>query len=335
MTDSILIIAEAGVNHNGDLELARQLVNEASRANADIVKFQTFTAENLVTPNASKATYQKLNDDATENQLQMLKRLELDREAHQQLFDHCIDKKIEFLSTGFDFESLELLSRLGQVRFKIPSGEITNLPYLRQVGRYGRPIIMSTGMATLKEVEAALTAVEVAGTARDKLTLLHCTTAYPAPAEETNLRAMQTMADTFGVNIGYSDHTLGTEVAIAAAALGATVIEKHITLDRNLPGPDHKASLETTEFGHMVRAIRRIEAALGDGTKQPARSEKDNILIARRSIVAAMPISKGETFTEINITTKRPASGLSPMLWDEIVGQPSPRKFDMDEPIEL
>lgn len=335
MNNSVFIIAEAGVNHNGDISLARQMIEVACEARADAIKFQSFKAEELVTTSAPKAAYQADPNSKLENQYSMLKRLELSPEHHQQLIDCCLQHKIEFLSTGFDEESIDMLNKLGQVRFKIPSGEITNLPYLRHIGGLGKPIIMSSGMATLEEIEAAIETIESAGTSRDNLIILHCTTAYPAILQDVNLRAMSTIRHAFDVKVGYSDHTLGLNVPIAAAALGATVIEKHFTLDRNLPGPDHKASLEPEELKDMVAAIRNIEIALGDGLKKPVAAELVNMSSARRSIVARKPIAKGEKFTELNIAAKRPGTGLSPMLWDQVIGQHSTREFEQDELIEL
>ena len=330
-----LIIAEAGVNHNGDLALALQLIDVAANAEADVVKFQTFSADRLVTTHARKADYQKETTAADESQHAMLRRLELTRDMHETLIAHCRARGIGFLSTAFDIESVELLVQLGLDCFKIPSGEITNLPYLRQVGRYGRPVILSTGMATLGEIEAALEVLEQAGTLRDRITVLHCNTEYPTPMADVNLRAMLAIRDAFGVAIGYSDHTAGIEVAIAAVALGATVIEKHFTLDRNLPGPDHRASLEPEELTAMVSAIRHIEEALGDGIKRPSTSELKNQAVARKSLVAACAIRAGEAFSERNLAAKRPGTGLSPMRWDELLGRKAPRAFAPDELIEL
>ena len=330
-----LIIAEAGVNHNGDLALARKLIDVAAAAGADRVKFQTFSADRLVTIQARKADYQIHSTDAGESQHAMLRRLELSRQMHAELIAHCRSCGIEFFSTGFDPESVELLVELGLRSFKIPSGEITNLPYLRSVGRYGMPVILSTGMANLGEIEAALAALEQAGTPRNRITVLHCTTEYPAPMSEVNLRAMLTIRDAFGVAVGYSDHTPGIEVAIAAVALGATVIEKHFTLNRSLPGPDHKASLEPDELRAMVKAIRNIELALGDGIKRCSSSELKNRPIGRKSIVAARPIEAGETFSTDNLTVKRPGTGVSPMRWDEVLGRKAAREFAADELIEL
>lgn len=330
-----VIIAEAGVNHNGDLVLARQLIDVAAEAGADLVKFQTFSADRLVTTHAIKADYQTKATDAGESQHAMIRRLELTRDMHEALIAHCKSRGIQFFSTGFDPESIDLLVELGLDCFKIPSGEITNLPYLRHVGRYGKPVILSTGMATLGEIEAALAVLEQAGTSRDHITVLHCNTEYPTPMADVNLRAMLTIRDAFAVAVGYSDHTAGIEVSIAAVALGATVIEKHFTLDRNLPGPDHKASLEPNELKAMVAAIRNIEQALGDGIKRPSVSELKNKPIARKSLVAACAIRAGELFSETNLVAKRPGTGLSPMRWEEVLGRKAPRDFARDELIEL
>lgn len=330
-----LIIAEAGVNHNGDLGLARQLIDAAVEAGADLVKFQTFSADRLVAAHARKANYQRQNTDAGESQHAMLRRLELTRDTHEVLIAHCKLRGIRFFSTGFDPESVDMLAELGLDRFKIPSGEITNLPYLRHVGRYGKPVILSTGMATFDEVGAALDVLERAGTSRGSITVLHCNTEYPTPMLDVNLRAMLTIRDAFGVAVGYSDHTLGIEVPIAAVALGATVIEKHFTLGRNLPGPDHKASLEPNELKMMVSAIRNIELAMGDGIKRPSPSETKNMSVARRSLVAACAIRVGEVFSESNLAVKRPGTGLSPMRWDDVLGRKATRDFAPDELIEL
>ena len=330
-----LIIAEAGVNHNGDLAMARKLIEVAANAGADRVKFQTFSADRLVTTKASKADYQIQASDAGESQHTMLRRLELTRGMHDELISHCESQGIQFFSTGFDVESIDLLVRLGLDSFKIPSGEITNLPYLRHVGGYGKPVILSTGMASLGEIEAALTALERAGTLRNQITVLHCTTEYPAPMADVNLRAMLTIRDAFGVAVGYSDHTQGIEVAIAAVALGASVIEKHFTLDRSLPGPDHKASLEPNELKAMVAAIRNVEQALGTGSKFASPSEIKNRPVSRKSIVAARAIEQGEIFSIDNLAVKRPGTGISPMRWDEIVGRKAPRSYGRDELIEL
>lgn len=332
---SVLIIAEAGVNHNGDMSLAKRLIDAAADAGADLVKFQTFRADALVAAHAPKADYQMKTTSAGESQHQMIRRLELTLDMHEELIAHCRTRGIEFFSTGFDIGSIDLLVELGLSSFKIPSGEITNLPYLRHVGSFGKPVIISTGMATLDEVGAALEVLERAGTPRARITVLHCTTEYPAPKSEVNLRAMLTIRDRFGVAVGYSDHTQGIEIPIAAVALGATVIEKHFTLDRSLPGPDHKASLEPAELSAMVSAIRNVEIALGDGVKRPARSETANIGIARKSIVAARAIRSGERFTEDNVAVKRPGTGISPMRWDDVIGKTAKRDFVADDLIEL
>ncbi|MFZ4646222.1 MAG: N-acetylneuraminate synthase [Gemmataceae bacterium] len=331
----ILIIAEAGVNHNGNLDLAHHLIDAAVAAEADVIKFQTFSAERLVTSEAKKAEYQTKTTDASESQQAMLRRLELTYETHLQLRAHCRTSGIEFFSTGFDLASVDMLADLGLERFKVPSGEITNLPYLRHVGRYGKPVLLSTGMATLGEIEAALAVLEAAGTPREYITVLHCTTEYPTPMTDVNLRAMLSIRDAFKVAVGYSDHTPGIEVPIAAVALGATVIEKHFTLDRNLDGPDHRASLEPAELKAMVKAIRNVELSLGDGIKRPGASEIRNIPIVRKSLVAAHAIRTGEPFTEANLTVKRPGTGLSPMWWDIVVGRKAARDYAPDELIEL
>jgi N,N'-diacetyllegionaminate synthase len=335
MTNRVLIIAEAGVNHNGDLRLAKQLIDAAADSGADLVKFQTFNADRQVTRLAKKADYQTQATDGNESQYEMLRRLELTEQIHHDLISHCNTRGIGFFSTGFDTESVDFLVGLGQNHFKIPSGEITNLPYLRHIGRLGKSVILSSGMATLGEIEDAIDALEHAGTLRSSLTVLHCTTEYPTPMNEVNLRAMQSIHTAFGLAVGYSDHTRGIEVAIAAVAMGATVIEKHFTLDRNLPGPDHMASLEPQELKAMVAAIRNIEIALGDGIKRLTPSEAKNKPIARKSIVATRPIKAGEIFNAKNTTAKRPGTGISPMRWDEIMGRPASRDFAQDELIEL
>ncbi|MEK7248307.1 MAG: N-acetylneuraminate synthase [Chloroflexota bacterium] len=329
-----LIIAEAGVNHNGDMALALQLIDAAAAAGADLVKFQTFNAGRLVTTSARKADYQMRATDEVESQHGMLQRLELSREMHERLIAHCLTRGIGFFSSAFDPESIDLLVDLGLGRFKIPSGEITNLPYLRHLGRYGKQVILSTGMATMPEIGAALAVLEQAGTPTDRVTVLHCSTEYPTPMDDVNLRAMLTIRDTFGVNVGYSDHTPGIEVATAAVALGAAIIEKHFTLDRQLPGPDHAASLEPAELKAMVQAIRNIEHALGDGIKRPTASELRNRPIVRKSLVAARSIRAGELYSNDNVAVKRPGTGCSPMRWDEIIGRPAPRDLASDEMIE-
>ena len=335
MIRKILIIAEAGVNHNGDINLAKKLIDSAAGAGADIVKFQTFNASRQVTSAAKKADYQMQSTDCAESQFDMLRKLELTETMHHELIAHCVKNNIGFLSTGFDIESINLLVDLGQDCFKIPSGEITNLPYLRHIGGLRKNIILSTGMANLGDIEAAIDVLECAGTPRIKITVLHCTTEYPTPMAEVNLRAMHSIHEAFGTAVGYSDHTQGIEVAIAAAAMGATVIEKHFTLDRKLPGPDHQASLEPAELIAMVRAIRNIEEALGDGIKRLTPSEVKNKSVVRKSIVAIREIKAGETFTVENITAKRPGTGISPMRWDEVLGGIAPRDFLLDELIEL
>lgn len=329
------IIAEAGVNHNGDLARALAMVDVAADAGADAVKFQTFRAARLVTAQASKASYQERSGVAGEGQLGMLSRLELPLAAHHDLIARCHTRGIEFLSTGFDVESLEELHELGVARYKIPSGEIDNTPYLRHVARFGAPLIMSTGTATLTEVTAALDTLLSAGARREQVTVLHCTTSYPTLFEDVNLRAMLTIRDTLGVAVGYSDHTLGIEVPIAAVAMGAVVIEKHFTVDRSLPGPDHAASLEPPELAAMVRGIRHVEVALGSPEKRPTAAEQEIRAAIRKSIVAARPIRTGERYTAECLTTKRPAGGLSPARWDDVLGRRAPRDFAQDEAIEL
>lgn len=331
---SVLIIAEAGVNHNGNIELAYRLIDNAVSAGADIVKFQTFTADSLATPKAPKAAYQNQTTGDVESQYQMLKRLELSRDMHELLIEHCRVSGIRFLSTGFDIASVDLLVELGQNFFKIPSGEITNLPYLRHIGGYAKPIILSTGMATLGEIETALEVLQKSGTHIDLISVLHCNTEYPTPMQDVNLLAMRTIKNAFGVSVGYSDHTKGIEVPIAAVAIGATIIEKHFTLDCTLPGPDHKASLEPKEFKEMVKAIRNIEMALGDGRKYPTTSEVKNKNIARKSLVASAPIRAGEKLTINNLTVKRPGTGISPMRWDEFLGKNASRAYAINELIE-
>ena len=327
----VLIIAEAGVNHNGTLELARKLVDVASDCAADIVKFQTFTADSIVSRSAEKAQYQKETTSTSESLHGMIKKLELDKETHLELNTYCKEKRIEFLSSPFDNRSIDLLDELGLERLKIPSGEINNLPYLRHIGSFAKPIILSTGMSNLSEIEAALDILEKAGTSRDEITVLHCNTEYPTPMEDVNLNAMLTIRRKLGVKVGYSDHTLGIEIPIAAVALGATVIEKHFTLDRNLPGPDHRASLEPGELKDMIKSIRNIERAMGDGVKKPSPSETKNIPIARKSIVVKMSIKKGEIFSDENLTVKRSGAGTSPMEWDNLIGRYSEKDYHPDD----
>lgn len=327
----IFIIAEAGVNHNGDINIAKKLIDAAAEAGADAVKFQTFKAEKLVSKSAQKAEYQKHTTDKDESQFEMIKKLELDRAAHEELIAYCKLKNLMFMSTPFDSESIELLNNFGMTIFKIPSGEITNLPYLRQIGRLGKKVILSTGMADIGEIEDAIDILIESGAAKEGITVLHATTEYPAPIEDVNLKAMITIGKTFDVSYGYSDHTPGIEIPIAAAALGASVIEKHFTLDRNMEGPDHKASLEPDELKSMIRAIRNIEKAFGNGIKKPSASEFKNKDIARKSIVAAAVIKKGEIFTENNITVKRPGNGISPMRWDEVIGTAAQKDYEEEE----
>lgn len=334
--DRIIIIAEAGVNHNGDMEIAKSLIDAAATAGADYVKFQTFKADKLTTRSAGKANYQSLaTDSICEGQHAMLSRLELSEKDHRELLAHCNNRNIGFLSTAFDIDSLDFLVSLGINLFKIPSGEINNLPYLQHIGKQKGNIILSTGMATLAEIETAINVLQEAGTTKDKITVLHCTTEYPAPIEEVNLRALKTIRAAFKVRVGYSDHTKGIEIALAAAALGASVIEKHFTLNRKLPGPDHQASLEPEELLQMIYSIRNIEKAMGNGIKQPTPSEMCNIKVARKSIVAIRNISQGELFSLENIGIKRPGNGLSPMLWDHVLGKAAAYNFTADELIRL
>jgi N,N'-diacetyllegionaminate synthase len=332
---SVFIIAEAGINHNGSLKLAKKMIDVAAEAGADAVKFQTFKAERLVSKFAPKADYQKRTTGSKESQLAMLKKVELDISSHQELIKYCKKRRIAFLSSPFDLESIEFLDELGLEVFKIPSGEITNLPYLRKIGKLKKKVILSTGMANLKEIRDALEILRKAGTSLKNITVLHCNTEYPTPMEDVNLLAMLTIKKTFGVKVGYSDHTLGIEVPIAAVALGSTVIEKHFTLNKSMEGPDHKASLDPTELTVMVKSIRNIEKALGKGVKNPSPSELKNKKIVRKSIVALRDIKKGELFKEENITVKRPAFGINPMEWDNIIGKFAPRDFKEDELIEL
>lgn len=336
MSNHVFIIAEAGVNHDGSLERAKAMIDAAAKAQVDAIKFQTFTAETLVTRAAKKADYQQTTTGAVESQYEMLKKLELSAADFRELKAYCEFCQVEFLSTPFDLSAIDLLVNLGIKKWKLPSGEITNLPYLRKIGAFRQDIILSTGMSDLDEIAAALAILESAGTAREQITLLHCNTEYPTPMRDVNLKAMVTLRNAFpGLNgVGYSDHTLGIEAPTAAVALGATVIEKHYTLDCSLPGPDHRASLEPDKLAAMVRAIRNIEAALGDGVKQPSPSELKNKPIARKSIVAARRIAAGEVFTIQNLTVKRPGTGISPMRWDDVVGRVADRDYDADEVID-
>ena len=331
-----IIIAEAGVNHNGSIDIAKKLVDAAVDAGVDIIKFQTFKAENLVSKDAKKADYQKANiGDGDDSQLRMLKKLELSAADHAELMAYCKAKGIRFWSTAFDMESMDFLHSLNLGLWKIPSGEITNYPFIKKIASFGEPVIMSTGMCDEADIRNALNALTSNGLQKDKITVLHCNTQYPTPMDDVNLRAMLTIRNNFGVRVGYSDHTRGIEVPIAAVALGAEVIEKHFTLDRNMEGPDHKASLEPTELKAMVAAIRNIERALGTGKKRVTTSEKGNISVARKSIVAATRIKKGETLTETNLTVKRPGTGISPMKWESVVGTKATKDYQPDELIVL
>lgn len=330
---SVTIIAEAGVNHNGSLAIAKKLVEEAAHAGADYVKFQTFRAEQLSSAQASQADYQKETAGNFTSQQEMLRALELSADAHEALYSHCQAYGIGFLSTPFDMESIALLQPFDLPFWKIPSGEITNYPYLVRLARTGKPIVLSTGMSTLQEVAQAVTLLQEEGSG--EITLLHCNTEYPTPFEDVNLRAMQTLSKRFGLTVGYSDHTPGIEVCIAAAACGAQILEKHFTLDKTMQGPDHRASLEPDELSAMIRAVRNIEKAMGSIEKAVSPSESRNILTIRKSIVAACQIKAGDVFTEKNLTTKRPASGICPMRWHEILGKRAERDFQEDEAIVL
>jgi N,N'-diacetyllegionaminate synthase len=330
---SVFIIAEEGVNHNGSLKLAKKLIDVASASGADAVKFQTFKAKNLVVKNSQKANYQKNTGSQKETQFSMLQKLELSQEMHLELINYSINKHIKFLSSPFDHESIKLLNDLGLEIFKIPSGEITNLPYLRHVGKLNKKIILSTGMSKMAEVKNALKILINSGTKKKNITVLHANTEYPTPMNDVNLRAMVTMGKELNVEYGYSDHTLGIEVDIAAVAMGASCIEKHFTLDSNMDGPDHKASLQPEQLAEMVRAIRNIEKALGSHIKKPSKSELSNLQIVRKSIIAKTPIKKGEVFTQANLSIKRPGTGISPMKWDEIIGTKAKKNYNEDEPI--
>jgi len=335
---SVFIIAEAGVNHNGDVETAKKLIDAAVEAGADAIKFQTFKTEQLVCKSAPQAEYQMKNNaenGEVATQFSLLKKLEINRDAHRELFDYCRQAGIVFISTPFDLESIELLKSLGLEMIKVPSGEITNYPYLKKIGRTFGKVILSTGMADLGEIEDALDILTDNGVDRQKITVLHCNTEYPTPIQDVNLRAMLTIKHAFGVNIGYSDHTLGIEVSIAATALGATVIEKHFTLDKNMEGPDHAASLEPDELMMLVRGIRNTEKSLGSPIKKPSFSESKNKPIVRKSIIAAQFIKQGESFTEQNLCVKRPGTGISPMNWDQVINQIARRDFLEDEIIDL
>lgn len=329
--DRVFIIAEAGVNHNGDLERALRLVDAAAQAGADAVKFQTFQAESITSKAAPLATYQKKNGAEADSQFEMLKKLELSEQDHEVLRKYAQEKNILFFSTGFDIPSLHLLKKMGLSLFKVPSGEITNLPYLEVMAELAEEVIISTGMSSVHEVQDAVKVFLDRGFSKEDLVVLHCNTEYPTPFEDVHLRAMAQLGQTLGVRYGYSDHTLGIEIPIAAAALGAVVLEKHFTLDKNLPGPDHRASLDPNELKAMVEGIRRIEKALGQSEKKPSPSELKNIGVARKSIVTAKSIKKGDLFTTENLTTKRPGTGLSPMKWHAVLGTPALRDYEEDE----
>lgn len=327
----VYIIAEAGVNHNGNINIAKQMVQIAASCGADAVKFQTFKAEKSISKSAQKADYQKQNTSKEESQFEMIKRLELSKQDHIDLITHCKKFGIDFLSTPFDIESLNLLKELGITTTKIPSGEIINLPYLRAISKLKNKIILSTGMSNLNEISDAIAVLTSDKISKNDITILHANTEYPTPFEDANLNAITTIKNTFGCDVGYSDHTNGIEAAVAAVALGAVVIEKHFTLDRGMDGPDHKASLEPEELKLMIQAIRNIELALGDGIKQPSKSEMKNINIARKSIVASRDIKKGEILSEENLACKRPGDGINPMKWDEIVGRIAQKDYSKDD----
>lgn len=336
MSNHTLIIAEAGVNHNGSLDIAKQLVDEAVDAGVDIIKFQTFKADKLVSKDAKKAEYQKQNiGDSDDSQYQMLKKLELSESDHQELVAYCHQKGIRFWSTAFDIESIDFLHSLELGLWKIPSGEITNYPFIKKIALLHEPVIMSTGMCDEDDIRNALDVLLKNGLTKDQITILHCNTQYPTPMKDVNLKAMLTIKHDFETAVGYSDHTRGIEVPIAAVALGAEVIEKHFTLDRNMAGPDHKASLEPQELKAMVQAIRNIESALGTGIKQVSESERGNIAVARKSIVASTYIKKGETLTDSNLSVKRPGTGISPMLWETVVGTKATKDYQPDDQIQI
>lgn len=330
-----LIIAEAGVNHNGSIKLAKEMISVAANSGADFIKFQTFITEDNITKNAKKADYQKKYTDSNETQYDMIKKLELSKTDHIELINHCKLKNIKFLSTAFDLESVDLLNEFNIPLYKIPSGEITNYPLIKYIGSFGKPILLSTGMSNIEEIEQAMSILIESGTKKKDITILHCNTEYPTPFEDVNLQAMVSIRDKFQVKVGYSDHTLGIEVPIAATAMGAEVIEKHFTLDRNFAGPDHAASLEPEELKKMVQSIRNIECSLGDGVKRVSKSESKNIFVARKSIVAKIDIKKGEIFSENNLTVKRPSSGISPMKWNDIINKPSNKDYYKDDLIDL
>ena len=333
--DKVFIIAEAGVNHNGSIEIAKKLIDIAAACGADAVKFQTFKADSLVSINAQKAQYQLNTTSHDESHLEMIKSLELDLADHKILIKECHKKKIMFLSSPFDIGSINLLIKLKLNIFKIPSGEITNLPYLYAIGKLNKNLILSTGMSNITEIKNALNVLIKSGTSKQKITILHCNTEYPTPFQDVNLKAMTTIGKVFDIKYGYSDHTLGIHIPIAAVAMGASIIEKHFTIDKNMSGPDHKASLEPSELKKMIASIRDIEIALGDGIKQPSKSEFKNTQIARKSIVAKIFIKKGNAFTDENITTKRPGNGISPMLWNKVINQKAIKNFYPDDLIEI
>lgn len=333
MKQKVLIIAEAGVNHNGDISIAKKLIDVAVEAGADVVKFQTFKAENVVTKQAMLSDYQKANKVKDDNQFEMLKKLELSEKDHFELFEYCQQKGIIFFSTAFDLDSIEFLSKFKMGMWKIPSGELTNYPYVRSIARKAEKVILSTGMATLAEVAEAIKVLIANGTQQENITVLQCHTDYPTKPEDVNLLAMLTMKQELGVRVGYSDHTMGIDIALAAVALGATIIEKHFTLDQNNSGPDHQASLSPSEFKDLVTGIRNIEVALGSPVKVPSKNEIPNLLSVRKSIVAKTNIKEGEVFTDENLTTKRPGNGINPMKWNEIIGKIAERDFVVDEMI--
>lgn len=337
MAQHVLIIAEAGVNHNGSLEIAKELVDKAVEAGVDIIKFQTFKAEKLVSKSAKQAEYQKMNigDHSDDSQYNMLKKLELSEQDHQELIAYCKKKGIRFWSTAFDFDSIDYLHTLNLGLWKIPSGEITNYPYIKKIAQYHEPVIISTGMCEMSDISAAMDVLQKNGVQKNQITILHCNTEYPTPYEDVNLLAMHQIKKEFDVAVGYSDHTKGIEVPIAAVALGASVIEKHFTLDRNMEGPDHKASLEPDELKAMVSAIRNIEKSLGNEKKAVSESERKNIAIARKSIVAACPIKKGDVLTEDNLTVKRPGTGISPMQWEKVIGTKAIKDYEEEELIQI
>ena len=335
MSNHVIIIAEAGVNHNGSLEMAKKMVLAAKEAGVDYIKFQTGIPEKVISKFAEMADYQKTNVGVKESQLDMVRKIMLPKDEFQELKGYCDQQDIKFMSTPFDLTSIDVLKPLGMDYWKIPSGEITNLPYLRKIARLHQPVILSTGMSCLGEIEDALRVLTEEGLEKEQISLLHCNTEYPTPFEDVNLKAMLTLKECFDVRVGYSDHTKGIEVPIAAVAIGAEIIEKHFTLDKTLPGPDHVASLEPQELKAMVDSIRNIEKAKGTGIKQVSSSEKKNIAIARKSIIAARDIKAGEIFTEENLTVKRPGNGINPMRWDEVIGQVAKRDFVEDELVEI